>query len=85
MAHVEVKPATHDEIVAIAGPLDDEVVADIIATGATAAEVMEAWTWLGADEALGPDPGHRLAGRVAEVYDILAAPQFEDDEERSTP
>ena len=38
------RPATAGEIVAICGHLDDDFVAAIAATGATAAEVLEAFT-----------------------------------------
>lgn len=75
------QPATHDEIIAITGPLDDLTVAEIIKMGATPAEVLEAWTWLGADDALGQDPGHSLSSRVAAIYDLLA-PQPEEEDDR---
>lgn len=69
----------HDDVLSITGPLPDERIAAIIATGANAEQVMEAFTWLTSDEPLGPDPDHRLGGTVAEVYEILAEGRFEDE------
>ena len=64
---------TRKDIAALFGDLDDMVVADIIATGATAEELAEAHAWLANDEPLlnagRPLPG----GRVARLVDILAA------------
>lgn len=75
------KPLSRDEVIEIVGPLEDDRVAAIIGTGASAEEVMEAFTWLSADEALGPDPDHQLHSRVAEVYEILSEGRFEDEED----
>ncbi len=77
-------PLHHDDIIAITGPLDDARVAAIIATGADAEQVMEAFTWLTSDEPLGPDPEHRLGGTVAKVYEILAEGRFEENERRGS-
>ena len=59
------------------------VVADIIATGATAEELAEAHAWLANDEPLlnagRPLPG----GRVARLVDILAA--ISEEEEADEP
>jgi hypothetical protein len=65
------KPASASEVRAIVGPLDDAVIARVLATGASAAEVLEAFTWLNADDQLGTDLDRTCRGRVAEVYDIL--------------
>jgi hypothetical protein len=72
------KPANASEVRAIVGPLDDIVIARIVATGATAAEVLEAYTWFMADDQLGTELERPCRGRVAEVVDILedeAAPE----------
>lgn len=74
------RPATASEIVAICCGLDDRMILDIIATGASAAEVLEAHTWLMADDQLGAELKRRPSGRVGQVCDILAADQ-EDLEE----
>jgi hypothetical protein len=65
------KPASASEVRAIVGPLEDAVIARIIATGASAAEVLEAYTWLTADDQLGTELERTCRGRVAEVYEIL--------------
>jgi hypothetical protein len=75
------RQVTSEEVREIVGTLDDEVVSAIIATGAPAAEVAEAQAWLTMDDALAKELHHRNRARVAEVYDILAAPP-EADEER---
>lgn len=74
------KCATASEIVAITGPIEDAVVTRIIATGATAAEVSEAFFWLNSDDYLHKELHHAPKGIVAEICDILAA-DIEEDEE----
>ena len=66
-----VKPASASEVRAIVGEFDDTVIARIVATGATAAEVLEAFTWLTADDQLGTELERTCSGRVAQVYEIL--------------
>jgi hypothetical protein len=74
------KPATASEVRGIVGELDDAVIARIVATGATAAEVLEAYTWFMADDQLGTELDRTCRGRVAEVVDILEdEAQPEDD------
>jgi hypothetical protein len=74
---------TRKDIAALFGDLDDVVVADIIATGATAEELAEAHAWLANDEPLlnagRPLPG----GRIARLVDILAA--ISEEEEADEP
>ncbi|MBB3593939.1 hypothetical protein FHX08_004342 [Rhizobium sp. BK529] len=68
---------TSDDVIAILGPVDDTLVAEVIATGATQAELAEAFAWANNDEALIGE-GRRLAtGRVAVLVDLLTS----DDEE----
>jgi hypothetical protein len=64
-------PATASEIVAICGHLDDAVIAEILATEATPAEVLEAFTWCSADDQIGTELQHGRIGAVGAVYDIL--------------
>jgi hypothetical protein len=72
---------TRKDITALFGDLDGVVLADIIATGATAEELAEARAWLANDEPLlnagRPLPG----GRVARLVDILAAISEEEEAE----
>ena len=74
--------ATASEVVAICGHLDDGVVARILATGATAAEVLEAFTWLSADDQIGTELQHGRHGAVGAVYDILMREEPDPDELR---
>lgn len=68
---------THDEILSVLGPVDDVLVAELMATGASEAELREAWYWLHSDDALMGE-GRPLPGsRVAELIDLLEA----DDED----
>jgi hypothetical protein len=55
-------------------------VLDILANGASAAEVSEAYHWLPADDHLGGDLGKPMTARVAAVYELLKA-DFEAPEE----
>jgi hypothetical protein len=66
-----IKPASAGEVRTIIGPVDDAVIARIIATGASAAEVLEAYTWQTADDQLGTELDRTCTGRVAQVFDIL--------------
>lgn len=76
------RPATASEIVAICGHLDDAVVAEIVATGATAAEVLEAFTWYSADDQIGTELQRSRHGAVGEVYEILTREDLDPDELR---
>ncbi|MBV9245727.1 MAG: hypothetical protein JO366_13030 [Methylobacteriaceae bacterium] len=72
---------SRDAIIAQLGPLDDEIVAQIEASGASAEELAEATAWVTNDEAL-INAGRRLAdGRTAGLVEILAAL----DEEAPSP
>ncbi len=65
------RPATASEIIEIVGHLDDGVVARILATGASPAEMLEAFTWAHADDQLGTELQHGRHGAVGAVYEIL--------------
>src|SRR5215472_3537697 len=72
---------TRKEVTAMLGELDDDVVAEIIATGATPEELAEAHAWLANDEPL-MNAGRPLpSGRVARVVDIIAAISEEEEQE----
>ncbi len=65
--------ATASDIVQIVGPVDDGVIAQIIATGATAEDVKEAHAWLSTQDyfrRIAHDSAH---GRIARVYHLLDA------------
>ncbi len=66
--------ATADEIRRMAGDLDDDVIAAVIRTKASATEVLEAVRWLrGIETTQGPH------GTVRAVYEILQAEEPLDD------
>jgi hypothetical protein len=72
---------TRKDVTAMLGELDDVIVAEIIATGATPEELAEAHAWLANDEPL-MNAGRPLpSGRVARVVDIVAAIGEEEEQE----
>jgi hypothetical protein len=73
---------TREEIRTIVGDLDDGRIAEIIATGATAAELLEAFTWLNENEELPQQTERAPKGRVAQLCEILAANEITEEEER---
>lgn len=56
---------TSDDVITILGPVDETLVADVIATGATQAELSEAFAWVNNDEALIGEGRPLPSGRVA--------------------
>jgi hypothetical protein len=71
---------TRKDVVATLGPLDDSVVAEIIATGATPEELAQARAWLANDEALINSGKPLPTGRMADIIEILAAQEQEEEE-----
>jgi len=71
---------THKDVMTMLGPLDDAVVAGIIATGATVEELAQARAWLTDDEALINSGKPLPSGRVADIIEIMAAQEQEEDE-----
>lgn len=55
------------------GDVDDAVIAGILATNATAAEVQQAVQWFRGAGGLEGEPGHEPHGAMRAVYDILQA------------
>jgi len=71
---------TAGTVVSILGPVDQSLIAEVIATGATLDELEQAFAWINNDEALIGE-GRRLpGGRVATLVDILAADDEEDED-----
>lgn len=62
---------TRDEIIAVVGPADEGLVAEIAATGAAIEELREAWAWLHSDEALMGEGRPMPGTRVAALIDLL--------------
>jgi len=71
-------PMTHDDVVSVLGPTDETMVADIVATGASLAELREAWNWIHGDEAMMSEGRPLPDTRVAALIDLL---EPEEDEE----
>jgi uncharacterized membrane protein YkvA (DUF1232 family) len=71
---------TRKDVIATLGPLDDAVVAEIIATGATREELAQAHAWLANDEALINSGMPMPTGRMADIIDIVAAQEQEEEE-----
>ena len=72
---------TRKDVTAMLGELDDDVVAEIIATGATPEELAQAHAWLAHDEPL-MNAGRPLpSGRVARLVDIVATITEEEEAE----
>jgi len=72
--------ATASEIIEIVGHLDDGVIARILATGATPAEVLEAFTWATADDQIGTELRHGRVGAAGAVYEILMQEEPDPEE-----
>ncbi len=73
---------TADEVRAIVGDISDAALTSVLASGATSAEVLEAHTWLSADDVMGRTLSRPLHGVVAVVCDILEAELEPPDESR---
>jgi hypothetical protein len=70
---------TPEDVGAVLGPTDEPLVSDLIRTGATREELAEAWAWVNSDEALLNEGRRPPSGRVAQLVDLLAVADEEDD------
>jgi hypothetical protein len=67
------------DVISMLGPVDDAVVAEIIATGASAEELAQARAWVTNDEAL-MNMGKPLAGgRVGRLVEIIGDLEAEEE------
>ena len=70
---------TSNDVIAILAPIDETLMAEVIATGATQTELAEAFAWANNDEALMGE-GRRLpSGRVATLVDLLVSDEEESE------
>ena len=69
-----------EEVISVLGPVDETLIAELIATGASLEELREAWAWLNGDEALMSEGRPLPDARVAGLIDLLEA-----DEEQEIP
>jgi hypothetical protein len=65
------EPLTRKDVVSALGAVDDFIVTDIVATGATVQELAEAQAWLCSDEAMMNEGRPLAAGRVGQLVEIL--------------
>ena len=68
-----------EEIRQVTGSVDDIVAAEIAATGASIAELREAYAWVMSDDVLVDDFRPLPKGRVAQLVEILQAQLAPDD------
>jgi hypothetical protein len=73
---------TAEDIRVTVGRLSDESVAEILATGATVEELVEAFSWLNEDDQLGRELLHRPSPTVQRLCEILQAEEPEPEDER---
>ena len=83
MADKTATPTTYAQVVEIVGHMDDEYITRIIDSGATAEDVLEAFTFFNSEEAIGPDPRHDMNVNVSRVYAILVSAQDGEEERRA--
>jgi hypothetical protein len=76
------RPATADDIIGVLGAVEDGVLLEILETRATAAEVLEAFTWANADDQIGTELEHGPRGAVVRVYEILRGEEPEESDRR---
>ena len=65
---------TAQDVIAVLGPIDETKITEIIATGATPADLAEAWAWINNDEALINEGRPLPSGKVAELCALLDEP-----------
>ncbi len=76
---------SHDQIVALTGPIEDAKIAAIEGCGATLEELEEAVAWArGQDDVMGKSE-LPFTARVAELYDILTIGEDYGDERDEPP
>ncbi|MEZ2409266.1 hypothetical protein AB6806_20950 [Bosea sp. RCC_152_1] len=71
---------TAEDIVAILGPVDATLVADIGQIGATREELAQAWAWFNADEPLINDGRPLPSGRVAELVGLFETLELDPED-----
>ena len=62
---------TADDVRAVLGPVDDSLVAEVLATGASREELVEAYAWITNDEAPVNVGRPLTSGQVAQLIDVL--------------
>ncbi len=75
---------TRSEVEAIAGKLDEDLIVQIIDSGASAEELTEAFGWFTDSYGMKDAGHHRPTGKVVELCEILESTQT-PDEDREQP
>jgi len=70
-------PVTRSDILGIAGPLDDTTIAEIVATKATVAELVEARQWVQSNDT--PELHRPSSARVRRLCELLDQPALDDE------
>lgn len=70
---------TSDDVVAVLGPVDETLLAEVMATGATQVELAEAFAWTNNDEALIGEGRPLPTGKVAALVDLLSSHEDRDE------
>lgn len=76
-----IAPLTRQEVIAAVGSIDEIVLSEIMAMGASAEELAEAVAWTTNDEALINSGKPLASGRVARLVELLAREKEEAEEE----
>lgn len=72
-----------EEIERIIGRVSDDVAVRLIATGADAEQLLEAFEWLTGAKTPGEEDERPLSGPVAQAYDVLTTlERFPDEDDR---
>jgi hypothetical protein len=69
---------TRERVAAVLGPVDDVLVAQIIGTGASEDELIEAYAWIAAEDALMNEGRALPTGRVGNLVRLLAELEAEE-------
>jgi hypothetical protein len=71
-------PLTRDQVIAVLGPVDDVVVAQVIGMGVSEDDLIKAQAWIAAEEALINEGRPFPSGRVGQLVRLLA--RIEEEE-----
>lgn len=70
-----------DAVTKVLGPVDEGLAAELIATGASAEELFEAYAWITNDEAFSDAQRGFPSARVGELVTLLQAAEEEEVEQ----
>jgi hypothetical protein len=73
---------TRHDVTEVLGLVDDDLIVQIIDTGAAKAELLEAHAWLNADDAMARDLHREPHGRIAVLCELISAYDAPDPDER---